>query len=387
MGDSLRVIHIAPELPPTVGGVADYAAILSRRLVEVSKGAVQPVLVHAGNQVTDAIDVEFPVRDLSGQCSAAALAETIERLADEAGESAVVLLEYSGYGYATRGAPLWLLRGLRKACGNGGVPLTTIFHELYAMGPPWTSAFWASPLQRFVTARLARISAGIVTNRPSAVSWLQRYRVSEGIPVKVQPVFSNVGEPEVLPGFEKRSRQAVVFGGGGRKSLVYHEHQNVLQEFVDREGFSTILDIGPTVDSVPSEESWSRPLGILSEDEISDQLSNVSLGLLSYPGSRLGKSGVAAAFASHGVPFLLFDEETSPGDTNPYVDGRHFLRANALNEDDSRLSDKQLTEMSRSLRSLYQERLHSTHAARCFLDLIQKVVPTSAASTTSPHPE
>ena len=85
---SIRLIHIAPELPPTVGGVADYTAILSRRLVEVSDGAVEPVLVHAGRQFADAIDVDFPVVDLSGQCSTSALAQTVEQSAAEADEQA-----------------------------------------------------------------------------------------------------------------------------------------------------------------------------------------------------------------------------------------------------------------------------------------------------------
>jgi hypothetical protein len=383
----VRCIHIAPELPPTVGGVADYTAILSRRLVEVSDGAVEPVLVHAGNQSADVIEVDFPTVDLNGECSASALAETVEQLADEAEGQAVVLLEYSGYGYAKRGAPLWLARGLRRVCGVDGVSLITMFHELYATGAPWTSAFWVSPLQRFVAARLARMSAGIVTNRSSAAPWLQRYRASEDVPGKVQPVFSNVGEPDTVPSVGGRNCQAVVFGGGGRKSTVYDENRDVLRSLVDRGGFSTVLDIGPPADSVPSVESWSQPLGVLPENEISDRLSNASLGVLSYPGSRLGKSGVAAAFASHGVPFLLFDEETSTGNSDPYVEGTHFWRVNAVKEEGSRLSDEKLAEMSRSIRLLYQERLHSTHAARCFLDLIQKVAATSAASTTSPHVE
>ena len=78
---SIRLIHISPELPPTVGGVADYTAILSRRLVEVSDGIIEPVLVHAGNQSAEAIEVDFPTVDLSGERSASALAETIEQLA------------------------------------------------------------------------------------------------------------------------------------------------------------------------------------------------------------------------------------------------------------------------------------------------------------------
>ena len=343
----VRLIHIAPELPPTVGGVADYTAILSRRLVEVSDGTVEPVPMHAGDQSAEAIEIDLPSVDLSGRCSAVALAETVQELAADAEGWAVVLLEYSGYGYASRGAPLWLARGLRRVCGEDGVPLITMFHELYATGPPWTSAFWMAPLQQHVAAQLARMSAGIVTNRKSRVSWLQRHQASESIAVRMQPVFSNVGEPDRLPPFEKRARHAVVFGGGGRKSTVYDEHRNLLRRLIDQEGFSRILDIGPAEDGVLLEESWSRSLGVLSADEISDRLASVSLGVLSYPGSRLGKSGVAAAFASHGVPFLLLNEEKSSRTTEPYVEGEHFWRGETIRKAESRLPKERLARSAR----------------------------------------
>jgi hypothetical protein len=128
---------------------------------------------------------------------------------------------------------------------------------------------------------------------------------------------------------------------------------------------------------VPSGEPWSQPLGVCPEGKISDRLASVSLGVLSYPGSRLGKSGVAAAFAAHGVPFLLLDEESVGGDTDPYVDGEHFLRGDVVERTGTALTEDRLAEMSRSIRSLYEDRLHSTHAARRFLRLLSLATSTS----------
>ena len=91
--DPIRLIHIAPELPPKVGGVADYTAILSRRLVEVSDGAVEPVLVHAGKERAGAIDVGFPAVDLSGGGTTGALGEAISLVDLENDHRGVVLLE------------------------------------------------------------------------------------------------------------------------------------------------------------------------------------------------------------------------------------------------------------------------------------------------------
>jgi hypothetical protein len=252
-----------------------------------------------------------------------------------------------------------------------------MFHELYATGPPWTSAFWVSALQRLVAAWLARMSAGILTNRASARPWLRRYRASAAVPIRVQPVFSNVGEPNTLPAFDERTRQIVVFGGGGRKAAIYDENRPLLRRLVERNGFSRVLDLGPARGSVPSGEPWSRPLGVCPEGEISDRLASVSLGVLSYPGSRLGKSGVAAAFAAHGVPFLLLDEENVGGDTDPYVEGEHFLRGDGMARSGIALPNERLAEMSRSIRSLYENRLHSTHAARRFLRVLSSAVNAS----------
>lgn len=372
------LIHIAPELPPTVGGVADYTDILSRELLVQAGRSLELVLIHAGKSTVATIDGELPVVDRSGRQSAATLADTVRQLAHGTEREPVILLEYSGYGYANRGAPLWLLRGLSCVCGENGIPLVTMFHELYATGMPWTGAFWISPLQRLVAAKLARSSAAIVTNRHSAVSWLQRYRSSSATPIRVQPVFSNVGEPEEIVPYEQRRSHIAVFGGGGRKAKVYDKHRDSLRWIVNRKEFAQVVDIGPSDDSFLPNETWSRPLGVMSAEEISDWLASASLGVLSYPGRRLGKSGVAAAFASHGVPFVLFDEDDTSGNTDPYIEGEHFLRGEALAGANTSFSDPQLERMSRAIHRLYQDRLHSTQAARCFLDLIDSIPQNSS---------
>jgi len=43
--------------------------------------------------------------------------------------------------------------------------LVTMFHEVYATGPPWASSFWLSPLQRNLAARLAQMSDHCLTSR------------------------------------------------------------------------------------------------------------------------------------------------------------------------------------------------------------------------------
>jgi hypothetical protein len=344
--------------------VADYTAILSRRLVEVSDGAVELVLVHAGNQSADAIEVDFPSVDLSGQCSALALTETVERLAGEAAGPAVVLLEYSGYGYAKRGAPLWLVRGLRRVCGSDGVPLITMFHEISASNwKPWTSTFWLSPVQSYVAARLACLSRDVVTNRQPSAEWLWN-RVDGKTPVHTQPVFSNVGEPDAFSSFEEREPHAVVFGGGAMKNRLYEMLRS--SQFLSGLGIDRVVDLGATDETPDSVAGISvEAHGIQSASTISAHLQRARIGLLQYPVDYLTKSGIWAAYAAHGLPCLVVSE-SAPSD--PLEEGHHFLRADPEGLI-SKISDQEA--VGRRAWERYRAHAHSESAARLFHALIE----------------
>ncbi|MCS4199748.1 hypothetical protein [Salinibacter ruber] len=318
----IRLIHITPELPPTVGGVADYTSILSRRLVEISGGEVEPVLVHAGKESVDQIEVDFPAVDLSGVQSADALASTVQRLVADADERAGVLLEYSGYGYEKHGAPLWLGRAVRRVCEKSGVPLLIMFHELYATGPLWSRKFWVSLVQAYVIRLIVRQSVGVVTNRSDSARWLQKQVES---PVHYAPVFSNVGEPESFLSFEERDGYAVVFGGTGKKAL-YENYGRALARLLRRVGMEKIVDLGPPPDEKIT-ESVGIPVdirGFLSKADVSAALRYASMGLLCRNPRALAKSGCLAAYMAHGVPSVVATRHST--DPNPKLEeGVHYL--------------------------------------------------------------
>ena len=375
----VRLIHIASELPPTVGGVADYTTILSRRLVEVSDGTVEPVLMHAGNQPAEAIDVDFPVEDLSGQCSASALAQAIERLAAEADGRAVVLLEYSGYGYAKRGAPLWLMQGLRRVCGKDSMPLVAMFHEISASsGKPWTSTFWLSPLQTWIARRIAQYSAGLMTTHPTGAETLGQF-AGEGTPVEVCPVFSNVGEPEVRPAFDDRSPQAVTFGGGGTKTALYGTHRDATQAALERWGIDTVIDVGPPNTAVPEAlDTHVDVRGLQPASAISDLLLKARIGLLHYPAAYATKSGILAAYMAHGVVPVLVAPEPPGGQLEA---GTHFATS-AESSDDAELSIG--NRIGRTATDWYDRHAHSRHAAAIALSLIERATDTALLASTPP---
>jgi hypothetical protein len=364
---NVRLIHIAPELPPTVGGVADYTSILSRRLVEVSSRVIEPVLVHAGNQPADAIEVGFPVVNLSGKCSAAVLAETVARLANEVEEMAVVLLEYSGYGYASTGAPRWLVNGLHRGCREADLSLITVFHELYASEyRPWKRNFWTFPLQYYVASRLSKLSTGMAANWDGVARWLRR-RVN-GRSVRMCPSFSNVGEPDCLPSYEEREPYAIHFGGAEKKSQFYWERGPLLGKMLRQAGTERIIDVGPTV-SAECQAQVDLPVeakGILPAEVVSSYLQGASLALLNYPLHCLKKSGVWGSYAAHGVPTLL---SARPQEVKGLEEEKHFLLFDGM----EKMPDAdQIATISSSVHRWYQNSAHSKRTAQYILRVVSE---------------
>jgi glycosyltransferase involved in cell wall biosynthesis len=364
---AIRLIHITPELPPTVGGVADYTALLSRRLVEQSDGAVEPVLVHAGWQSADEIGVDFPVVDLSGECSASALAETTRRLAEEANGRAVVLLEYSGYGYASRGAPLWLARGLRRVCGNGALPLVTMFHEISASGPIWSSAFWLSSVQRWIVKGLTRIAESAFVNRISGVQELENWF---GAPssVSVQPVFSNVGEPEDRRNITERERTAVLFAGRTEKERLYQSHGSRIRRLLRREELDRLIDIGPPPRELFEIEGEVEVLGVQPAAKISQLLCRARMGLTHRRLDLLIKSGVVAGYLAHGVAPVVVSNGGNARDSMLSAGEQYITLNRALS------SSAEWEQISHHGYRWYQETAHSRSTARKVLQRIRSAI-------------
>lgn len=231
------------------------------------------------------------------------------------------LLHYSGYGYAKRGAPLWLLHELqidRPQIKTLGV----FFHELYAFAPPSSSAFWLSPVQRYIARRLAEMSDFWLTNREASAQWLRRFAGNK--PHVALPVFSNVGEmPAYMP---ERAPKIVVFGSAGVRISTYRAAGESLFSWAREQGFE-LHDIGPAIDdpvlSVSLRCAGVVQHGRLETAEVSRQLSDAMFGVLAYPVDYVAKSGVFAAYCAHGVCPVLISKRYEP--TDGLVTGNHYL--------------------------------------------------------------
>ena len=302
-------------VPPGPGGVRDCADCLQAEWQR--RGTPSTVL-----------DLS---KDSARECP---LLERIERTRAGAAETPrsprlAVVLHYSGYGYGQRGLCFWLLDQLRalRAHHRDALRLVVVFHELYASGPPWRSAFWLMPAQAWIAARLAGSADASWTNSEHHARWL-RQQMPATAPLHVCPVFSNVGEPGPGPTWTDRLPQAVVFGSASTRQRTFDAlspREGLLRQI----GIEAIIEVGPGAASVRGRGALRRQhVGRLDTSALGQLLHTSRFGLLDYPSTMLGKSGVLAAYAAHGCTVL----NTRPcgADTDGLAAGRDYLALQSL---------------------------------------------------------
>lgn len=296
-----KVIHLVPRWGQGPDGVRDYVALVAECMAANYQAECLILAASGKNEAAEGVII---LDERNETCLAGSLA----RLTVDAGISAVVL-HFAGYGYQKRGLPVWLLRGLQRfRRQHMHVRIITLFHELFANGKPWTSAFWTSLPQRAIVRGLLRLTdVPFVTNaecKDIVVRWLP---VSDNL--IHMPVFSNVGEPTNCSLACEREQLAVIFGLQTTVERLLRrdaELAAVLKSLKVKE----VFDIGPRKAKLPSDIGGVpvTTLGALPAAKISAVLSRARFGFIDYPVRLIGKSGVFAAYASHGVIPIMFYE-------------------------------------------------------------------------------
>lgn len=276
-------------VPPGAGGVRDFAELLQERW---RQSGLHSELV--------ALDPRT---------------ESLMTLQHGPGTQAV-LLHYSGYGYQKRGLPLALLRQLntlREARGQN-LRLVSYFHESFASGPPWRSAFWLQGWQSHIGRQVARLSDAVCTNTSAHAAWLApscsghaaRVQVEAQVRVQVQPVFAAIAEPDpTVHDAAAREPVALVFGAAATRARALQacaRHAALLRQH----GIQSLIEVGPGPSAAgPAGAGLPlRFLGRLDTAALHALLRRCHAGLIDYPASLLAKSSVFAALAAHGVPVL-----------------------------------------------------------------------------------
>jgi hypothetical protein len=207
----------------------------------------------------------------------------------------------------------------------GRVPLLTIFHELYATGRPWQSAFWVSPLQKQIARSILNLSSAAITPIDVCSKRLSEWLDGNAPKITALPVFSNVGEPGCGSAPCARAAAAVVFGLAGVEDSIFGIYRSEMERIVSALGIEKIFDVGPRLSSMPRTLTGAPVIskGVLPQGAVSELLQRARFGFVAYPVDCIGKSGVFAAYAAHGVVPIVLSEKS--GAFDGLQPGRHFL--------------------------------------------------------------
>lgn len=304
---SMTVLQIVPQLPGSLDGVADYALILARRLQQDHK--ISSIFASSNPNGASA-KLEFPVAsDL-----------------DSVSSFEHVILHYVNYGYQARGVPFRLRKSARQLRRKLHGRWITTFHELYAFGPPWRSAFWLYPLQTKVARDMIQISDACFVSSDVIKNEIQRYDSQK--PVQLLPVMSNFGEPQ-LTNFNGRSPKHWAICGGTRLILRSLRAFAKVQRLIPQIYFPEQLEvIGGCERSEIRDEiatlarNWRglscRHHPEVDETRASELLSNCSFAWIDYFGrgkvwpGMIFKSSSFAACCAHGIVPILSHAEAPP---------------------------------------------------------------------------
>src|SRR6266404_6189004 len=293
----MNLTAIIPRLPPIVDGIGDYALCLARLLRDNVGITTRFIVTDPAWIGTDNVE-GFEVRRMTSHSTD----ELLNLLAEYSSTGEQVLLHYEGYGYATRGCPSWLVESLERwRHASDKRVLVTMFHELYAKGPPWTSSFWLSRVQKNLTVRLARLSDQWLTSLERYADVVRKMSGKESSKPHHLPVFSSIGEPQSTPPLSERRRRLVVFGTGGRRIEIYKRSAADLNRICGMLRIEEIVDIGREVDFDISSvvDVPVVTCGELEGSEVSELLLDSVAGVIDYHAWMLGKSTIFAAYCSH----------------------------------------------------------------------------------------
>jgi hypothetical protein len=340
MINSRAVIAIVPKLPPAINGVGDYALNIALQLRKDFN--IQTHFIVGSPDWIGAAEIEgFTVSQVNS-LSSDALMFALSNVDSTERDHTPVLLHYVGYGYAVRGYPKWLVDGLKHwKSTNAGRSLVTMFHEIYASGPIWTSTFWLSSLQKRLATNLAILSDSCLTSKQLYSSIIKEMSHGKHEKVLCLPVFSNVGEPDQLPlNLSERDRRLVIFGGIANRVRVYQESQQALNNICQRFDIHEICDVGITTGITPHSIGKTPiiEMGQQPSDQISKILSCSFAGFFNYNPAFLAKSTIFSAYCAHRL--LPISAMSNSVETDGIIAGQHYWSDNpslSANEADIQL--------------------------------------------------
>ncbi|HTD65678.1 MAG TPA: hypothetical protein VK846_03995 [Candidatus Limnocylindria bacterium] len=308
------LVHIAPQLPPAIDGVGDYCWNLWKHW-PVGTDSWHFAALHHANETAR----HWPEVDVHGF---APNAESLRAVLEHTGAETAVL-HYVGYGFQPKGIPRWLpvaLKQWRSASPSRRV--VTMFHEMYARSSPLRSPFWLAPLAKRIIRELIDLSDAWATSCERYFSQLIAEFHAPCAEGRIIPIGTNIplagplqdrGAHRIGP---ENKLRIVVFGLPKTRLWALERHWKLLRALAGTSSGASVTLVGKRNDP-ETERIWKRCAARigpalewrrsfeLSPEEISRELANHEAGLLANEPDVLTKSGVFAAFATHGVVPIL----------------------------------------------------------------------------------
>jgi hypothetical protein len=362
-----RVLQIVPHLPGTFDGVGDYALNLARSLS--ADHEIGTTFLVAGKTPVTSRDGYAVISGLDA-AACAGMARDHEH----------VILHYVNYGYQARGVPFLLRAFVKQLRSHLRGRWVTTFHELYASGPPWKSAFWLRPFQvRIARDMMNAATACVVSNAPIEQAI---HAHDPNKKVYLVPVMSNFGEPDLTAFNAASPKRWAVCGGTALiarslrllEQLVPQIPEAFAPEHIDVVGGREDISITAVLDRLKR----SRPhLSVhhyseVSVDLASEVLRQASFGFIDYFGAgkmwpgMLLKSTAFAALCAHGVIPVLSHREEPIAINGDALPGPYHLTPGAINFP----PPDQVHEIRRQFYDWYHAHGDSRQAARIYAEAL-----------------
>jgi len=313
------LLQIVPKVPGGIDGVGDYALTIAEKLLE----RFETETVFAAFNVS--------VKNVRGfEVVSVERVQSYDR----------VLLHYVNYGFQKRGIPFRLLSILRDLRRVHRGKLVTIFHEFYASGPPWTSAFWLQPLQKGLAKSIAELSDSCIVSSNNFLRELNR--MVPKLRIELHPVPSGVGEPPLSQNqiVERDPNRWAIFGGTALVERSLRSFRQALSRIPDSVAPKKLFVLGGHEN--PATRSLLVDLGLetdcrpqIAANEASEILATCSFAWFNYfhrpdvePSVILKSSAFASVSAHavipvfpHGGSSISIDADQMPGPF--FIEGQH----------------------------------------------------------------
>jgi len=300
-----QLIIIAPTAPPGVCGVSDYAYHTAEALkayYEYIKMGVEDMPEKTAGHKADAVAIDDWKKILGHNIRT--YTETD------------VLLNYTPLSYSKSGYPAKLITYMRwfKLSGKNK-RLFVFLHETWDDSPGLKLHHkLRNRIVKYAMSQICKIADGItvVTNE-------QKQRIEALVPgksVHISPIGSNILPVDKESGLESTRQKGkwIIFGLAHTRFWTLQKHLDVLKELHSKGVLKQLLVIGPIENTYAEKEAalaekhfgpgFLKQLGVLSSEEVSEQMLGAEAALIGQTADSLNKSGTFSALAAHGVPVI-----------------------------------------------------------------------------------